>query len=327
MSTLTIGGFIVGVSPFLAFEVRHGFANTRSILQFVLAGKDTGYSGPGYFSIIGDVMFRLFSRLLYRIPPYDLFNNYPKWYVQTLIVLSVVTLAATILFVGGSLVRKMSSVRAKLKNFMKSAWITQITDFKQDSYLGLLLLFLWGAVVVLLFGFYKKAIYDYYFGIIFPLPFLFTGLLFSRMGRLRYGKIFSIGATCALLFFNWQGRPFIYPPNNQLEQVENISKIALSKTDGKPFNFALITAGNSDHAYRYFFEIWGRKPVTIENTDVDPSRKTVTDQLIIICETGDCHPLGNSLWEIAGFGRAQIAGTWDAPFVKIYKLVHFHGNE
>jgi hypothetical protein len=108
--------------------------------------------------------------------------------------------------------------------------------------------------------------------------------------------------------------------------VKKIASVAYDKIEGKPFNFALITDGNSDHGYRYFFEIWGHPPVVIENTQNDPERKTVTDQLIVICETIDCQPLGNSLWEVAGFGRAEIVGSWDVPFVKIYKLVHYKGS-
>jgi hypothetical protein len=129
-----------------------------------------------------------------------------------------------------------------------------------------------------------------------------------------------------LCFLNWQGRPFLYPPNNQLAQAERIAKTAIDKTDGKPFNFALVTATNSDHAFRFFFERWGRPPVTIQNAVIDPERKTVTDQLIVICEDLNCQPLGHSLWEIAGFGRAEIAGVWEVPFVKIFKLVHYKGQ-
>ena len=96
----------------------------------------------------------------------------------------------------------------------------------------------------------------------------------------------------------------------------------LSKTDGKPINFALITRGNSDHVYRYFFETAGRSPVVILNPNVDLERKSVTTQLLVVCEYTDYQPLGNPLWEVAGFGRAQIEGVWDVPFVKIYKLKH-----
>jgi hypothetical protein len=33
--------------------------------------------------------------------------------------------------------------------------------------------------------------------------------------------------------------------------------------------------------------------------------------------------LGNSLWEIAGFGRAEIEQKWTVSVVEIYKLVHY----
>ena len=61
----------------------------------------------------------------------------------------------------------------------------------------------------------------------------------------------------------------------------------------------------------------------LENEMNDPKRATVTDQLIVICEISECKPLGHPLWEIAGFGRAQIVGEWDVSFVKILKLTHY----
>jgi len=43
----------------------------------------------------------------------------------------------------------------------------------------------------------------------------------------------------------------------------------------------------------------------------------------VICEVSECKPLGHHLWEIAGFGRAEIVGEWDVSFVKILKLTHY----
>ena len=120
--------------------------------------------------------------------------------------------------------------------------------------------------------------------------------------------------------------PFKFPPNKQMEQVRNISEFVLSKTDNKPFNFALVTAGNSDHGYRYFMKLAKKDPIIIENFDNDPKRLTVKDQLLVICEDPNCKPLGHSLWEIAGFGRAEIDGKWDINFVRVYKLVHYKGK-
>jgi 4-amino-4-deoxy-L-arabinose transferase-like glycosyltransferase len=298
-------GFIIGYSPFLAFEVRHGFPNTQSVIRFVAAGKNTGIAS-GFFTTIDDVVFRLFGRLLYRLPDGAVWKSLPPWQLSLWFIGTRTTIFISFVFLIVLLVYRIPA--------------------KTSLYHGAQLLLIWFATVVLLFGFYQKAIYDYYFGIMFTLPFLLVGLLMYAVWKTKYGKVPALIFWGWLMFFNWQGRPFVYPPNNQLAQARLIAQTALAHTDGKPFNFALITGSNSDHTYRYFFEIAGRAPVTIENNQVDPSRSTVTDQLIVICELSDCKPLGNPLWEIAGFGRAEITGEWDVPFVKIFRLVHYTGS-
>lgn len=109
-------------------------------------------------------------------------------------------------------------------------------------------------------------------------------------------------------------------------QMEQVAKFVFEKTGGKPFNFALITGSNSDYAYRYFFTVWGKPPVAIENSQKDPLRKSVTDQLLVVCESLPCEPVGHSLWEIAGFGRTEIVGEWNISVVKVYKLKHYKGK-
>src|SRR5258706_1167643 len=296
-------GFLIGYSPFLLFEVRHGFPNIRSILNFIFLSKETG-PGPGFLSTIWNVFFRIFGRLVGNfLPPeqIDLFNNKPllnAWYF------GIVTLA--LLSVGALfyLVRKNKKDKIKLFQYgLISVWL----------FLG-----------IFFFGFYKKAIYDYYFEFLYPVPFLLVGNLISiglEKGKLI--KIISIILLIGLFAINIQGVPFRYEPNRQLQQVETISKFALDQTNNKPFNFALITGGNSDHAYRYFFTIWDHPPVTIQFPGVDPRRTSVTDQLLIVCETLPCSPLGNSLWEVAGFGQAEIAGHWTVSVVEGYKLVPY----
>lgn len=302
-------GFIIGYAPFLAFEVRHGFPNTQSIIRFVLTGKDTGVSG-NFLVTVSDVIYRLFGRLVFRLPPPEQLVNIPlyqqlTWQIGT----------KTVIFIS-----ILSLILLMIKNNIFNLFKNQKNNFRLSS--GLI--FTWLFTIIILFGLYKKAIYDYYFGIFFPVPFILVALIFWEIMQIRFGKIIVLILLSALLWLNWQGRPFLNPPNRQLNQAKVIAEAALSKTDGKPFNFALDAVNNSDYTYRYFFEIWGRAPVTIETLATDPTRKTVTDQLIVICES-ECHPLGDSLWEIAGFGRAEIVSQWDVPFVKIYKLVHFSG--
>jgi 4-amino-4-deoxy-L-arabinose transferase-like glycosyltransferase len=296
-------GFILGALPFLGFELRHGFANTRGIMSFIFAGKDTGFSFSHFIYNISDIIFRLFGRLELRIPDVGVLLTFASWQRNLWIVGSWIL---ALLSIGLSYV-KMRQVELDINR--KKA---------------LMLIFLWLICVLFLFGIYKKSVYDYYFGIIFIIPFLLTTVALEFIDAFRrLGRIIASIVICLLVVLNWEGRPFKYQANNQLGQTKLIASAVLDKAGGKPFNFALITGGNSDHAYRYFLEIWGKSPVTIENPAVDPARKTVTDQLLIVCEYPSCEPLGNSLWEIAGFGRAEIVGVWDVSVIKVYKLVHY----
>lgn len=298
-------GFIIGWSPFLLFEVRHGFNNIRSIVNFVLHSKETG-AGDQVQNIVNDVSFRIFGRLVTAFPPPENVNIHTHidlaiWYYGTIIL--------AILSIG----------------FLLYLLVKQWRDEKKFLHNSLLLL--WLGIGVFLFGFYKKQIYDYYFSFLFPLPFLFVGGLLAYLWTKKLIlKIIATLVFITLFILNIQGVPFRYPANRQLDQVRLIAQKVYDEADKKPFNFALITGGNSDHAYRYFLTIWGNPPVTIENTVVDPRRTSVTSQLLVVCEQLPCQPEGASLWEVAGFGRAQIVGEWDVSVVKVYKLKHYTGK-
>ncbi len=293
---LVFAGFLIGFSPFLVFEVRHGFPNITTIVRFMFGSTgETGFLGENFFPILGDVFFRLFGRLITRFPPPEQVGlrenvHIALWYYATAL-LGVVSVGFLL---------------SKLKKY--------------------LILVLWFSSGIILFGFYKKPIYDYYFGFMFPLPFLLVGNVLSKFYEAKKlamaGKALAIGIFLALFLYNLDGIPFKHSPNRQLAQVRAISEFVLEKAQGKPFNFALLTLGNSDHGYRYFFELAANSPVTIENEINDQARKTVTDQLLIVCEDPNCKPLGDSLWEVAGFGRGEIAGEWQVSVVKVYKLTH-----
>lgn len=299
-------GFLVGWSPFFAFEVRHGFPNLQSILNFIFSSGETGGSNK-FLQITADVFFRLFGRLLTNFPPPEqvslgAHSNIAVWYYAT-IFLGVLSLAVFFL--------QLIKTKRNDVNFQR-----------------LSLILIWFFTGIFLFGFYKKPIYDYYFGFMFPLPFLLVGNLISAL----FGNLFKKSAILAIVIFvlllgiNLKGTPFRYSSNRQLDQVEEISNFVLNKTERKPFNFALITLGNSDHGYRYFFKLRGRDPVVIQNPQIDPKRKSVTNQLLIVCEDPRCQPLGNPLWEVAGFGRAEIVGEWSVSVVKVYKLTHYNNH-
>lgn len=295
-------GFIIGWSPFLAFEVLHGYPNLRAISSFIFGSTDQGHVGNTFFGVITEVFFRVFGRLIYRFP---LQEQVPS-------------------------IERLESLPWQAAVLI-TAIISIVLLFKNKNKLVILLCILWLGLGIFLFGYYKKPIYDYYFQFLFPLPFLLLGNVLSTIYSINIlrplTKILVTVFVVWLIYFNLLGAPFNYEANKQKEQMKSISEFVLSKTDGKPFNFALITPGNSDHAYRYYFELAGRSPVTVLTLAEDPERNSVTDQLLIVCEVPNCKPHGNSLWEVAGFGRGEIEGKWKVSVVDVYKIRHYTGVE
>lgn len=299
-------GFLFGWSPFLAFELRHGFPDFIHIFDFILHSGNTG-ANSNFFQITYDVFFRLFARLVFAFPDINQISKFTKLEINLWITASLILALLSILLLFIKLI----------KTFRK----------KSPEVYKYLLLTVWITMGVLLFGLYKKAIYEYYFAFMFPLPFILVANLLVELGVLKKSKVMLIISSVIFLgifLINIQGVPFRYEPNRQLNQMRSIADFVMTKTNAKPFNFALISTGNTDHAYRYFFTIWNHPPRVIEDNAHDPKRLTVTDQLFVVCESPlPCQPLGNSLWEIAGFGRAEIAGHWNVSVVEVYKLVHY----
>lgn len=294
-------GFLLGFSPFLAFEARHGFPNIKTIFGFIFSDTINNTSqGTPFFKIVLDVFYRVFARLVFH-------SQYVEKYFNSQLVSS--SFAIIIILISSISIVYLYNLKNKLPVIMFYLWL----------FLG-----------VVLFGFYKKPIYDYYFTFMFPLPFLIIGNFISSLTEWKNKRGLGIAVGTVVFFglfiFNLLDMPFRYEPNRQKDQIKTISEFVLSKTDNKPFNFALITPGNSDHGYRYYFEILNNKPVRIDTPNNDPERKSVTDQLLVICEQIDCKPEGHPLFDIAGFGPAKVSGNWSVSHVKVYKLIHSTKN-
>ncbi len=188
-------------------------------------------------------------------------------------------------------------------------------------------LLVWFFVGILGIGSYRGQLLDHYFGYLFPLPIIFLAITSEYLLRKKILLPIFVIYLLALSIFQVKQMYFWYPPNNLVMQTQTVDKLVLNLAENKPYNFALLTFGNSDQAYRYFLEIWGQSPLTILNPDLDPKRLTVAGQLIVVCEDANCKPLGNPLWEVAGFGRAEIVAQQDGPVgIKIFKLVHYKGK-
>lgn len=292
-------GTIISLSPFFLFELRHDFLNTRGIITF-LFGNNVSYStNTNFFTTVAQVFFRIFARLVVDFPA-------PGKAIHFTLAQLIIWGALAMLLAAGSIVVLVL----------------------QKKKLVSLLLGLWLFLSVLLFGLYKKEIYDYLFTFLFPLPFLLIGNLlsyifhFSKKRRIAFMSL-SLFIFSIIFATNLLDNPFRYGPNNQRDQTKGIAEFVISKAANKPYNFALLSKGNSDYGYRYYLELLGHPPVLLENLQDDPKRISATKQLFIVCEDIHCNPIGNPLHDVAAFGRAEIAGVWDVSVVKVYKLVPY----
>ncbi len=284
-------GFVAGESLFLVFEARHGFPNTRTVLEF-FTRRDDGATISVQFDILGsarDVLRRLYETVIGTGG-------------------IVVALLATSSLVA--LITWVISQRGKLADRAK---VVVILSWLLMGTLGTTL--------------YRGQLLDHYFIFQYPLVPIFIALLIDRLFRLNWTRFVCL-AILILVFYLEISHLFIWSnPNFLVRQTKEVDKLVLDLAGERPYNFALIAPGNSDHAYRYFLEIQNRKPVVVEPPETDPMRNSITDQLIVVCEQRDCSPLGYPLWEVAGFGRAEIVDTVIGPAgIKIFKLIHYTGT-
>ncbi|MCL4397680.1 glycosyltransferase family 39 protein [Patescibacteria group bacterium] len=286
-----LAGFLLGNSLFIIFEIRHGFPNTKSIWEFITRrGQTVAPRSSNLVWLIMEIQRRLYGMLFgFRETVWE----YVFFFVS-------------LIGVG--------------------YWVAKIRQ-TENSKIKAALILVWLLVGTLGVGSYQGQLNDHYFGYLYPLPFLLLGVTGSALLKRKVGiPVFLTGAAI-LSYFMIKNLYLWQPPHNMLSQIQEIDRTVLDYAGGQPYNLGLISNFNTDQAYRYYLELWNRAPVTIENPDNDPRRETVTNTLVVICEEKKCEPLGNPLWEIAGFGRAEIVDSKMGPAgISIYKLIHYTGK-
>ena len=283
IALLFIAGFLITFSPFLAFEIRHNFPNFRTILEFVTRGSNLGFKTFNVLWLIfdtGNIMLEEVSRVL------ETSNT------------KIVFLALVTLSVYG----------------LKLVW----SNRKKRLFFSICIIWFLGGLLAL--RLYTGQIYDYYLGSIFPAPFLISGAAFFILWKRPMLRLVTIVIVAFVTFIFINNGYYKSPPNRLIDQTENIADVIIEKSNNNPYNFALISDRNSDHAYRYFLELKGFKPIELETI--------ITNQLIIVCESKTCEPLGNPAWEIAGFGRGEITQEQDLKKygIKVFRLTHWQGE-
>lgn len=277
-----LGGFILGWSPFLAFEFRHNFVNLKNLYWFLSSGEKVGMTGRGFWEIEKNVFLRSFNDLVVA---------------KNQILLKILIISFPFL------IYRLIKER---KNFRSYGWLF-------FWFLGGI--FLFGFFKGTIHTYYLVFMFSAPF-LITALILEKIGEI-KKIGVVLASLIFI-----SLVWVNVKASPLKQTPNRQVYQTQEIAKFILEKAEGTPFNLAVISSHNNDFPYRYFLEIWKKPAVMIELPQNDPERKTVTTQLFVICEDKNCQPIGHPLWEITGFGKAKITQEWEHLGIKIYKLEH-----
>ncbi len=224
-----IGGFLITFSPFLLFEIRHGFPNFNTIFNFVLKGEEVGLLTGGK-QVVNNTFISLGTQLF-----------------------------SGILTPGYKLLGKILLIFSLIGIFFE--YLTpRIMKRKQTMLLFFLI------SLIFISSIYNNPIHDHYLTFLFFLPPLIFSIAFFKFVDNRK-LLFIPGAILIFLLVraNFQENLLHGEPNRQLAQLNRVTNIIIDKAQNNKFNFAMATPGNSDHAYRYFLTKKGYEPVKIEN--------------------------------------------------------------
>lgn len=271
--------FLIIMSPIFLFDLRHDFLNYKAIIS--LFSSNT----------IGINIFNSLS----KIPTLFSYNLIGRYIAGENVFLGVIV----------SIIILSTLVYGFYKRVKRG-----ILEWP------VLALGIWLFVGLIALSFYKGEVYDHYLNFLNPAPFLLLGSLAS-INFIKGWKLFSSVAILLLVVIlsivNLQKNPQLTSPQNQLKKTQDVVKFVIQKTEGKDFNFALLSKNNYDLAYQFYFDMYGYKPKVV------PENKT--SQLFVVCEDSICDPTHNAKYEIAAYGMSKIDWREDFKGVKIYRLI------
>ncbi len=186
------------------------------------------------------------------------------------------------------------------------------------------LITVWILVGLVGLGLYKQSIYTHYFGFVFTAPFILAGVILQEIWKAR--PVVAAVIIVGLVWINIRENPLKYPPQRQMQRVQEIDRKIIEESSSKPFNFALIAKRNYEEGYLYFFELWN---APVKEIDAQRPGETIAEQLFVVCEDTEkpgepdpCNPINHPKAEIANFGWSKIEREWQVGGFRLFKLVH-----
>jgi hypothetical protein len=105
--------------------------------------------------------------------------------------------------------------------------------------------------------------------------------------------------------------------SNQVQTAERIAASIVPRVTAMPYQVVALPSTETSGHVRYFLEVQGKTPLPEESA-------LEAEEIIVLCPNpeAECEPLGTPQWQLAAFHNPEIAETWTAEGVTIYKIVH-----
>lgn len=160
---------------------------------------------------------------------------------------------------------------------------------------------------------YSGPKYPHYFTPVYVLFIVFLSYFLSHVFSFRFGwflivvflAVFTLQQNKKYIFFKDTG-------SYQIKKAKTISRFIYDNTTESKYVITALPESYGDSVYRYFLEVWGRRPIDLE------SKKT-GEELFVVCDK-PCRPIGNPLWIIANFAPNKIVLTKQIEDTTVYKL-------
>ncbi len=189
--------------------------------------------------------------------------------------------------------------------------VSFILVLKRKDNLRTLLLFLMLAMLGI--SLYGGPKYPHYFACLYPFYYIILGYFLSLFLISTYWSALIALFFAIYIFLNSQGYYFFFAKESiQIGVAKDIAQTIRQNLTHKNYRLTSLPQRYADTTYRYFLEVWGKKPVEKDSLEK-------TEELFVVCED-KCKPIGDPQWDVAYFAPRKIAGVWKTDNVKIYKL-------
>lgn len=156
---------------------------------------------------------------------------------------------------------------------------------------------------------------SHYFGALYP--YYFVIVAYGIYELLWNKKLKLVIPVILVIFMLLQSHMYYFlygTPNYQINHAEHISRAIFDNVTSNSYQVSGIPDYYDDNTYRYFLELWGKRPLAKDSLEKGT-------EMFAVCEHS-CEPLKAPQWSITYFKPVKIVGQWEVEGVTIYKLTN-----